>query len=163
MPPELWHEIATSLNEAALQGAEVVQLHMGAVVQRARIIVFRSVHRETGGGSGDVAYGWGATLILSTRTEPNVFVETALDHFVEDDEDRDPQAAVSRWVHDHAVEHFLRVSGVAGWQTQDFALAVLRHAQTSVDNARLARRIAGSTEQALARLQAEARDAPPPE
>ena len=163
VPPELWHEIATSLNEAALQGAEVVQLHMGAVVQRARLIVFRSVHRGGGGGGSDVAYGWGATLILSTRTEPDVFLETALDHFVKDDEDREPQAAVARWAHDHAVEHFLGVTRVAGWQTQEFALAVLRHAQTSVDSAKLARRIAGSAEQALGRLRAEAGDALAPD
>ncbi|HET9016143.1 MAG TPA: hypothetical protein VFN57_11135 [Thermomicrobiaceae bacterium] len=154
VPPELWEEITSSLNEAALQGAEVVQLHMGAVIQRARLVVFRTVHQGAAGGTA-MAYGWGATLILTTRVEPGVLVESARDHFVEDDQAEHPQEAVSRWVQDLAVEHFLGVTRVDGWQTQRFAHGVLRGAETTSDSARLARQIAGAADQALARLRGD--------
>lgn len=156
-PRTLWQEIATSLNAAAMQGSDIIQLHMGAVIQRARLLVFRSIAPNS--TEAEPSYGWGATVILSTRTAPDRFEEVALNHFVGDasdqksgQQDGTARDQIGAWVHEQAVEHFCQVVAVEGWQTQWFSHDVLRGPRTEPANQRLARRVVASVEARLAEL-----------
>lgn len=160
-PRTLWQEIATSLNAAAMQGSDIIQLHMGAVIQRARLLVFRSIAPNS--TEAEPSYGWGATVILSTRTAPDRFEEVALNHFVGDASDQKSgqqhghgpgpgRDQIEAWVHEQAVEHFCQVVAVEGWQTQWFSHDVLRGPHTEPANQRLARRVVGSVEARLTEL-----------